>query len=225
MAHFANSEQHPDDLHKLVQACVVPRPIAFVSSITREGNANLAPFSYFNAVGGRPPTLMFSVGDREGEMKDTAHNVVHEVPEFVVHIVSEELAEAMNVTSGEFGAHVDEFREAGLTAAPGAVVRVPWVREAPVAMECRFLQHVRIGRNTIIFGEVVYWHIADGVLDARGRVDAGKLKAVGRLGGMDYTRTRDRFTIVRPVIAPEDPRSVPSYRATQAQPPALARGR
>ncbi len=215
--HFATSEKESAELYRLLIGSVVPRPIAFVSTRGKEGAANLAPFSYFNAVTAYPPTLAFSVNDRPGGMKDTARNV-GEHPEFIVHIVSEAIAERMNVTCGDYGAHIDEFREAGFTALPGTVVRVPRVKEALVALECRLSHHLRIGSKppitSHILGEVLYWHLDDSILTDRGRVDPDRLQAVGRMGGMEYTRTHDRFTMERPVIKPEDPRSIPSYLAS-----------
>ena len=218
MADFPSSSRVPGDLYKLLTGCIVPRPIAFVSTRSKEGIANLSPFSFFNGVGYNPPTVAFSVIDRGGEMKDTSRNI-SEHPEFIVHIVSEGLVEKMNETCGDFGAHVDEFKEAGLTAVPGSLVDVPRVSEALVALECRLSHHLRIGTSapvtSHILGEIVHWHIADELLNERSHINPEVLKAVGRMGGNDYTRTRDRFVIERPVIAPEDPRSIPSYKASK----------
>lgn len=216
MADFATTEREPTDLYKLVIGCVVPRPIAFVATRSAAGLPNLSPFSFFNAVCGNPPTVAFSVNDRGARMKDTSRNI-GEHPEFIVHIVSERIAEQMNVTCGDYGAHIDEFREAGLTPVPGTAVDVPRVKEALVALECRMIHHLRIGHKapftSHILGEVIYWHVDDSVLMERGRVDASVLRAVGRMGGIDYTRTQDRFSLERPVIPAEDPRSVASYLA------------
>jgi len=196
----------------------VPRPIAWVSSVGADGQVNLAPFSFFNGICYNPPTLAFSVIDRNGEMKDTSRNI-QEVPEFTVHIVSEAVAERMNVTCGDYGAHIDEFSEAGLTALPGAQVRTPHVAEAPVAMECRVMHHLRIGHDpgqtSHIIGEIVHWHIDDSVIDARDRIDPDALLAVGRMGGNQYSRIRERFEMERPQIAPEDPRSIQAWKARQ----------
>ena len=218
MAEFDTSEKDPQFIYKLVIGTIVPRPIAFVSTVSPEGVANLAPFSFFNGVCNHPPTVLFSVVDRKGEKKDTARNVEAH-PEFIVHIVSEGIAEKMNVTCGDYGAHVSEFVEAGFTAVPGTRVRVPRVAEAQVAMECRLLRIVDVGHPPdgahVVFGEVIHWHLQDGLLDSRNRVDADKLRAIGRMGGIEYTRTRDRFSIERPVIPDEDPRSVAAFRRMQ----------
>lgn len=218
MAQFATTDREPLALYKLMIGFIVPRPIAFVSTVSREGVANLAPFSFFNAITYDPPTVMFSVIDRAGERKDTSRNI-EQNPEFVVHIVSEDIAERMNVTCGDYGAHISEFQEAGFTALDSERVAVPRVAEAQVAMECRLSHHLRIGRApataSLVIGEVLYWHIDDSVLMERGRIDPEKLRAVGRMGGVDYATTRDRFSLERPLIADSDPRSVAAYRAKQ----------
>jgi flavin reductase (DIM6/NTAB) family NADH-FMN oxidoreductase RutF len=218
MAQFATAERAASDLSKIIIGCVVPRPIAFVSTRSAAGLPNLAPFSFFNAVCTDPPTLAFSVIDRGSRMKDTSRNV-GEHPNFIVHIVSEPIAKKMNLTSGEYGGHINEFVEAGFTAVPGSVVDVPRVKEALVAMECRMTHHLRIGAKppycSHILGEVLYWHLDDAILMERGRVDADVLKAVGRMGGSEYTRTGDRFAMERPVLTEQDPRSVASQVAAR----------
>jgi flavin reductase (DIM6/NTAB) family NADH-FMN oxidoreductase RutF len=214
MAHFASRDHAPRDLYKLIIGCVVPRPIAFVSTRSAAGAANLAPFSFFNGVCYNPPTLAFSVIDRPQGMKDTSRNI-GEHPEFIVHIVSEDMAERMNVACGEYGADIDEFREAGFTPVPGSAVDVPRVQEAPAALECRLMHHLRIGAappyTSHILGEVLYWHIDDAILNERYHIDPAGLRAVGRMGGDGYARTRDRFDMKRPAVPPEDPRSVDAY--------------
>jgi flavin reductase (DIM6/NTAB) family NADH-FMN oxidoreductase RutF len=142
--------------------------------------------------------LAVSVGSRERRPKDTARNIL-ETREFVVNVVTEDLADAMNVASGDWAEDVSEFDEARLTRAPSEVVRAPRIAESPINFECRLLQHVVVGDNTVCFGEVVRLHIADRVL-AGGRVDATKLQAIGRLGGAQYCRTRDIFEMTRPKV-------------------------
>ena len=221
MAAFASSEKEHRDLYKLLIGCVVPRPIAFVATKSADGVANLAPFSFFNAIGSNPPSVAFSVGDRGEEMKDTSRNIT-ERPEFIVHVVSEPIAEQMNTTCADFGAHVDEFAESGLTAVPGTVVDVPRVAEALVALECRMTHHLRIGEKppvaSHILGEIVYWHLDDRLLNERMHIDADVLQALGRMSGIEYARTMDRLSIERPVLKPEDPRSIPAYKAMLARP-------
>jgi flavin reductase (DIM6/NTAB) family NADH-FMN oxidoreductase RutF len=221
MAEFASAEREGLDLYKIIIGCVVPRPIAFVSTRSAAGATNLAPFSFFNAICYNPPTLAFSVIDRGIRMKDTSRNI-GEHPEFIVHIVGEPLAERMNITCGEYGAHIDEFKEAGLTPVPGKVVDVPRVQEALVALECRMTHHLRIGAKapytSHILGEILYWHVDESLWMERGRINADVLQAIGRMGGSEYARTKDRFTLERPSVPESDPRSVASYLSSQATP-------
>jgi flavin reductase (DIM6/NTAB) family NADH-FMN oxidoreductase RutF len=230
MASFHTADRPGRELYKYIIGAIVPRPIAFVASRDRAGNVNLSPFSFFNGCTFNPPTLAFTVLDRGEEMKDTARNI-SEHPEFIVHIVSDPLAERMNVTCGDYGADVNEFVEAGLTAVPGTVVQVPRVAEALVAFECRTSHHLRLGagppRASHILGEVLYWHIADALLDesARNPIRAEVLRAVGRMGGIEYARTTERFEMERPLIAPEDPRSIPARKAALAGRPVPLAGK
>lgn len=210
MATFASRDRDPRTLYRLLIGAVVPRPIALVSTRTADGAPNLAPFSFFNGVCYDPPTVAFTVTDRRRERKDTAANLEAH-PACIVHIVDEALAEAMNRTSGEYGAHVDEFREAGLTPVPGSAVEVPRVAEAAVALECRVAHHLRVGRApreaSHVLAEVVHWHVRDDLLDGPDRIDPDALRAIGRMGGAEYARTRDRFAMARPVVTPEDLRA------------------
>ncbi|MCH8887650.1 MAG: flavin reductase family protein [SAR324 cluster bacterium] len=220
MVEFHSKDKKTRDMYKYLIGCVVPRPIAWVSTRSAAGEANLAPFSFFNGVGANPPALAFSPNDRADGMKDTCRNIL-EHPEFIVHVVSEPISAQMNVTCGDYGADIDEFVEAGLTAVPGTAVDVPRVKEALVAFECKLYQHIRMGEhpphNNHIIGEIVYWHIDDSILDesARNPVRPELLQAVGRMGGIEYARTTDRFEIVRPVIEAGDPRSIPARKSAQ----------
>ncbi len=220
MAEFSSRDKPERELYKLLIGCVVPRPIAWVATRSAAGEANLAPFSFFNAIGAKPPALAFSPNDRGKEMKDTLRNIL-EHPEFIVHVVSEPLAEQMNTTCGDFGADIDEFVEAGLTAVPGTVVDVPRVAEALVAMECRMTHHITIGdkppQSHHFLGEVLYWHLDDRVVNEQLHVNADALQAVGRMGGIEYTRTADRLAIERPVVPEDDPRSIAAYKAALAK--------
>ena len=221
MAAFHSHEKPGRELYKYIIGTIVPRPIAWVATRSAGGLPNLAPFSFFNGITYNPPTVAFSAIDRDDGPKDTARNVT-EHPEFIVHIVSQHLAEQMNVTCGDFGADVDEFSEAGLAAVPGTVVAVPRVAAALVALECRVSHHIVLGdqppHGHHILGEVLYWHIDDRILDpgARNPIRAEALAAVGRMGGIEYARTTDRFEIARPEIRPEDPRSIAARKAAQA---------
>jgi flavin reductase (DIM6/NTAB) family NADH-FMN oxidoreductase RutF len=194
------------DIYKMMAGLVVPRPVALVSTVDKDGIANLAPFSFFNAVGSNPPTLMFCPvlrGPRAGlpdDRKDTLRNI-EQTGEFVVNVVSCAIAEAANHAAAEVGPEVDEFVLAGLTPAPSDVVRAPRVAESPASFECRLMQIVFTGQSegagVIVLGQIVRLHVAAEIED-NFRIDADKLDAVGRMAGNTWSTTRDRFEIVRP---------------------------
>jgi flavin reductase (DIM6/NTAB) family NADH-FMN oxidoreductase RutF len=189
------------DVYKILIGSVVPRPIGFVSTLSLTGQRNLAPFSFFNAVCGEPPVIYFSTSNREPR-KDTYVNV-KATGEFVVNIVSEEIAERMNLTSGDYPHGADEFEIAGLTPIPSDLVRPPRVRESHVNMECKVLQIIEVstrpGGASMILGEVIRFHVDDAIVQ-NFRIDPDKLRAVARMGGNDYSRTRDRFEMIRPKV-------------------------
>ena len=186
--------------YKLLIGCVVPRPIAWVSTVDPAGVRNLAPFSFFMGVCGNPPTIAFSSGPREGGRKDTVRNVEAN-GEFVVNVVDDAHAEAMNASSGEYPPEVDEFTVAGLRASPGVRVTAPRVATAPISLECRVAQIVRVGHgpHSVVFGEIVFIHVRDDLYEpATGRIDVAALRPVGRLAGHMYSHTRDLFEMKRP---------------------------
>jgi flavin reductase (DIM6/NTAB) family NADH-FMN oxidoreductase RutF len=187
------------NIYKLLVGAVVPRPIAFVSTISPEGMANLAPFSFFTVASANPPVLVFTTSFREPR-KDTLVNV-QATKEFVVNIVSEEFAAKMNVTSGEYPYGVDEFAVSGLTAVASDLVRPPRVKESHVNMECRLLQTIEVSNQplggTLVLGEVVRFHVDDEMFEEF-RIDPEKLGAVGRMAGNTYCGTGDRLELVRP---------------------------
>ena len=189
----------PANIYKLLIGTVVPRPIAFVSTLSSDGVPNLAPFSFFNVICANPPVVSFACGVRV-PTKDTLANV-RATGEFVVNIVTEEIAERMNLTSGEYEAAVNEFEVSGLTPVASECVRPPSVVESPVNMECRVLQIIDVSTKplggSLVIGEVVRFHIDHGLIE-NFRIDPDKLRAIGRMGGSGYTRTRDRFEMVRP---------------------------
>jgi flavin reductase (DIM6/NTAB) family NADH-FMN oxidoreductase RutF len=194
-----------ENFNRVLTGVVVPRPIAFVSSISADGIANLAPFSFFNAVSYSPPTIVFSAARHAGwKEKDTLANI-EATGEFVVNIVSEEIAEAMNSTAAEYPADVDEFEIAGLTALPSDRIKSPRVAESPVSMECRLNQVVEIGEGDnshgLVIAEVVLLHIRDDVINGH-RIDQQKLKPVGRLAGSMYCSTLDTYEMFRPNYDP-----------------------
>ena len=187
-------------VYKLLIGCVVPRPIAWVSSVAPDGVHNLAPFSFFMGVCGEPPTIAFSSGPREGARKDTVVNLRH-TGDFVVNVVDDDLAEQMNLTSGEYPPEVDEFALTGLTAAPSVKVRAARVAEAPISLECKVDRIIEVGRgpHSLVLGEIVYLHIRDEIYDANtGRIDMHRLRPVGRLAGHLYSHIHQIFEMKRP---------------------------
>jgi flavin reductase (DIM6/NTAB) family NADH-FMN oxidoreductase RutF len=192
----------PQEIYKLMVGVIVPRPIAFVSSVSADGVPNLAPFSFFTGISANPPVICFSpmIRGSDGAKKDTLRNI-EETREFVVNIVSEEFALQMNICSAEFPPDVDEFVASGLTPLPSDLVRAPRVKESGVNMECRLLQVVHVSEKplggSIVLGEVVRFHIADEICDDY-KIDPDKLHPIGRMGGPTYTRTTDRFDMQRP---------------------------
>jgi flavin reductase (DIM6/NTAB) family NADH-FMN oxidoreductase RutF len=190
----------PQSVYKLLIGCVVPRPIAWVSSVGPDGSHNLAPFSFFMGVCNDPPTVAFSSGPREGARKDTVVNLTH-TGDFVVNVVDDPLAERMNLTSGEYPPEVDEFALTGLTAAPSVKVRAPRLLEAPISLECRVERALSVGHgpHTLVLGQIVYFHVRDELYDgATGRIDMHRLHPVGRLAGNLYSHVHDIFEMKRP---------------------------
>lgn len=196
------SQIAPNDIYKLMIGIIVPRPIAFVSTINLVGIRNLAPFSYFTACSSNPPVVCFCTSVRTGPRphKDTLLNV-EATGEFVVNIVSEEFAAQMNLTSADVPPETDEFELSGLTPLASDLVRPPRVAESKAQMECRLQQIVRVsdqpGGGILVLGEVLRFHVLDSLLDGY-KIDPDKLDAIGRMGGPAYTRTRDRFEMQRP---------------------------
>ncbi len=192
------------DIYKLLIGAIVPRPIAFVSSMDAAGVFNLAPFSFFTAISANPPVICFSPMVRAGggARKDTLRNI-EATREFVVNIVSEDFAARMNVCSGEFPPEVDEFAVSGLTPVASELVKPPRVGESRVTMECRLMQIVNVSAKplggSLVIGEVLRFHVADEVVRDF-RIDPDLLRPVGRMGGPGYTRVTDRFDLVRPGI-------------------------
>ncbi|WP_424950732.1 flavin reductase family protein [Deinococcus sp.] len=193
--------------YKLLTAVIVPRPVAWVSTLNPGGGVNLAPYSFFNMFGSDPPLVAFAPGDRpDGTPKDTARNIAAAGTggEFVVNLVSEELSAAMNVSATDFPPDMDEAGVAGLSLAPGVRVRAPHVAASPVSIECREVQTLRIGRNRVVLGEVLGLNIRDELMldPQRHHVDTAALRLIGRMGGRGgYTRTGDTFELGRMAYA------------------------
>ena len=191
------------EVYKLLIGSVVPRPIAWVSSISPDGRPNLAPFSYFNIACANPPTLLFCPNRRaDGSKKDTLLNV-EATGEYVIHIVDERTVEAMNLCSGDYPPEVDEFEVAGLTAVASVHVRAPRVAEAPISFECRLFQIVPVADGPsggeVVIGRVLLAHVRDDVRPGT-YVDVKALRPVARLAGNSYARVTDTFDLARPVV-------------------------
>ncbi len=195
------------DVYKLLVGSVVPRPIAFVSTLSADGVPNLAPFSFFNVLAPDPPIVHVSIGRRaDGSRKDTAANAV-QTGELVINVVSEDLAERMNLASGEWPPEVNEFGVAGLTPLASRRVRPARVAESPIQMECHLERVVTLGEGPrvwdVLFARVVYCHVRDELYD-RGRIDAARLRPLARLAGDYYAHIADIFAMRRPVVPPAD---------------------
>ncbi|APX94404.1 FMN-binding protein [Halomonas sp. 1513] len=188
-------------LYRLFTGSIAPRPIAWVSSVDAAGTANLAPFSFFNVASVAPPVLVFSpLLDGQGEAKDTLNNL-EAVPECVIHIGGEALAEALNATSASLAPEQDEFEHAGLTKTAMPSLQVPRIASAPVAFGCRVRDVMHFGEGplagNLVIAEVVAIHADPAVWNGR-HVDLDALKPIGRLAGSDYLRASDRFALKRP---------------------------
>ena len=187
--------------YKLVIGCVVPRPIAVVSTISPEGILNIAPFSYFTVASHNPLSLAFTVGGPKGDgsIKDTLRNAqfveAGGIGEFVINVADESYADAMAATGESLPFETSEFDHTGLTPVASQTVRPPRIGEASVAFECRTTHIVPIGDARLVIGEVHHIHVRDGLTDDRMHVDQDKLAAVGRMAGNDYVRTLDRFEV------------------------------
>ncbi|GHE21765.1 flavin reductase family protein [Halomonas urumqiensis] len=191
----------PGKIYRLLSGSICPRPIAWVSTLDGEGNANLAPFSFFNVVSVNPPVLGFSpLLDGDASPKDTIRNL-DEVGECVVHISGEGLVEEMNATSAGLPHHEDEFALAGLDKVSMPGVSVPRVANAPVAFGCRLREIIRFGdeplAGNLVLAEVVSIHVDDAIWDGR-HVSLEGLKPIGRMAGNDYARCTDLFVVERP---------------------------
>jgi flavin reductase (DIM6/NTAB) family NADH-FMN oxidoreductase RutF len=188
----------PGDFYRFMISVIVPRPIAFVSTMNADGHHNVAPFSYYNAITNQPPLIGISINHRRGNPKDTYRNIEH-TGEFVVNTVDEALGARMVQTSGEWPEDVDEFQLAGLTPVPSDLVKPPRVGESPVSLECRLYRSIELGTTFFVVGEILRAHVRDDVL-SEGRVDIARLKPLGRLGGDGYSVVRDVIHLPRPRV-------------------------
>lgn len=191
------------DCYKLISASITPRPIAWISTMSATGERNAAPYSFFNMVSADPPLLAFGMMRRpDGTHKDTAANILA-TGEFVVNMVCEADAEAMNLTCIDAPPGFDEISAAALETASSAKVRPPRIASAPVSMECRLFQVTETPGTSVVLGEVVYLHIGDEFIDpANLHIDAPAMQLIARMHGAGwYTRSTDRLQLTRPTYA------------------------
>lgn len=187
--------------HLLLSSIIMPRPIAFVSTVDENEIHNLAPFSSFTSICLEPAVVCFSIAwRRDGQKKDTLKNIEW-CGDFVINVVDENLAETMNQTAADYPSNVDEFKEVGLTPVNSEIVKAPRVAESPINMECQLRQIITFGSKTggshLIIGEVILVHIIDEIW-INGEIQLSKLKAIGRLGGNYYSKIGEKFEMKRP---------------------------
>jgi len=197
---FDLTGEHAKHSYKLLAGLVTPRPIAWVTTQDEEGRINAAPFSFFNVLGTRPPIVAFAPGDRSpGIPKDTARNI-RRSGEFVVNLVDEACAEAMNLTSAELPFGESEIKHAGLSVTASSAVTPPRIAESPVSLECREWSTLEIGRNRLVIGLVERIHVRDGAIDPETLlVNPDVFRPIGRMEvPSGYCRTNDRFDMPRP---------------------------
>jgi flavin reductase (DIM6/NTAB) family NADH-FMN oxidoreductase RutF len=184
-----------EESYRLITGIVVPRPIAWVSTLSSAGIVNLAPFSAFTFVSPKPPMLAISIGRKAGIYKDTAHNILS-TEEFVVHIADSPLMNAVHESSAEFPADVSEVEQLKLETLASEKVKPPRIARAPIAMECRFRQCIEFGetRSRLIVGEVLLFHIRNDLLK-NGKIETEALDPIARIAGPNYARLGEIFTL------------------------------
>jgi flavin reductase (DIM6/NTAB) family NADH-FMN oxidoreductase RutF len=195
--HFDFADLSARQRYKLLIGTVIPRPIAFITTLSKDGRRNAGPFSFFNVLTHDPAIVAIGVENYDdGRMKDTSRNI-RDTEEFTVHIVDDALAAQMEICAIKFGPDVDELAEAGLETVPGLAVKSPRIISAPAALECRRYMTLEVGKaREIILGEVLGIHIRADLVDPQSlHVDQMGMDAIGRLGGHSYARTRDQFDI------------------------------
>lgn len=201
------------DRYRLMTSLIIPRPIAWVSTVDGAGHRNLAPFSYFQGVSSDPPTVVIGMGWlASGQPKDSLRNVL-ETGELTVSFVNEDLASAMNQTSAAYPAHTDEWEQAGVAAAASHTVAPERVRDALAALECKLTHAIPLGEGpaggpstTLVIARIVHFHVQEGLIQRTegnklAPVDPARLATVGRLGGIAYTKTTDVFELPRPKVS------------------------
>jgi flavin reductase (DIM6/NTAB) family NADH-FMN oxidoreductase RutF len=198
---FDPAELEQSAVYKLLTGVVIPRPIGWVSSISEDGINNLAPFSYFNAIGEDPPHVMFSTTRGGDKNKDTLNNVLAN-KQFVVNMVTEDTVERMNMTSQVFAADVDEFEVAGLTPIPSVKIKPMRVAESPVTFECELVHHYSLeghknGGATMLIGKIIMMHIEERILLDNYKINLETYRPVARLSGSNYSTLGNIFSIKR----------------------------
>lgn len=198
---FNPAEIDQSAIYKLLSGAVIPRPIGWISSISEAGNVNLAPFSFFNAVGDDPPHVMFSTVRTNDRNKDTLNNVLA-TKQFVVNMVTEDTVEQMNTTSQVVAHDVDEFELACLTPVPSTIVKPPRVKESPIQFECELVHHYALenhqfGGAVIMVGRIVMFHFDESVLLDNYKVNMETYRPVARLAGSNYSKLGEIFSIKR----------------------------
>ncbi len=188
------------NIYKLMISTIVPRPIAWISTISKDGIYNIAPFSFYMGISSSPPLIAISIGKKDDELKKDTWKNIEEIGDFVVNIVTYDLVEKMNITSYPFDEKIDEFIEAGLTPIKSDYVKSPRIKESPINIECKKFIIMEIADMGLIFGEILKYHIDDSLINEKGYVDSKKLQVVGRLGGADYCKISEDniFSIMRP---------------------------
>lgn len=192
--------EHAERAYPLLASLVTPRPIAWVTTLNPDGTVNAAPFSFFNVLGSEPPIVGFCPGDRgDGTPKDTVRNI-RRAHEFVVNLVDESVAEAMNKTAASLPYGASEIEHAGLSTAPSSLVKPPRIAEAPASLECLEWGTLQIGDNRLVIGLVKRLHVRDELIDAESlRIHTERFQVIGRMASPHwYCRTRDRFEMIRP---------------------------
>ena len=179
--------------YSLLIGCVVPRPIAWITTVNAAGKVNAAPFSSFNYVAHSPPMLAVNIGTRAGGLKDTARNIV-DTREFVVNVATEATLEVMHKSSADYPPEVSETEALSIALAPSRFVKPPRIAASPIQMECRLERSITLGRglNTLYIGEIVAFHLSPEIFDGR-RVDSAKMRPVARLGGPYYAALGEIF--------------------------------
>jgi len=192
------------DVYKILTGSVIPRPIGWISSISKDGILNLAPFSFFNAVGEDPPHVMFSTVRSGNTNKDTLNNVLA-TKQFVVNMATEDLVEAMNASSVNMPPEGNEFEYAGLTPIASDLIAPPRVKESPISFECELVHHYSLeghkdGGATIMIGRIVMFHVDESVLLPDYKINQETYRPIARLAGYNYAKLGEIFSIKRPFI-------------------------